>query len=144
MTLNRSVHVSADFPKTLTKRIKPLSGVRVLVVEDEIVQALALATVIADLGGCVLANAYSFEQAMKVIKNVKFDCAILDINLGGTLSFAIADLLQQRDIPILFCTAYADAANVFSGQGPVACLEKPIQKIELRDALLGILKRTPS
>ena len=136
--------VSAEFPKTLTKRIKPLSGVRVLVVEDEIVQALALATEIADLGGSVLANAYSFEQAMKVIKNAKFDCAVLDINLGGTLSFEIADLLQQRGIPILFCTAYANAATVFAGKGPVACLEKPIQKIELRDALLGILKQTPS
>src|SRR5258706_9972201 len=144
MTVNRSVLVPAEFPKTLTKRIKPLSGVRVLVVEDEIVQALALATEIADLGGSVLANAYSFEQAMKVIKNAKFDCAVLDINLGGTLSFELADLLQQRGIPILFCTAYANAATAFAGKGPVACLEKPIQKIELRDALLGILKRTPS
>jgi CheY-like chemotaxis protein len=96
------------------------------------------------LGGSVLANAYSFEQAMKVIKNAKFDCAVLDINLGGTLSFELADLLQQRGIPILFCTAYANAATVFAGKGPVACLEKPIQKIELRDALLGILKQTPS
>src|SRR5258706_13825496 len=114
MTVNRSVLVPAEFPKTLTKRIKPLSGVRVLVVEDEIVQALALATEIADLGGSVLANAYSFEQAMKVIKNAKFDCAVLDINLGGTLSFEIAALLQQRCIPILFCTAYANAATVSS------------------------------
>jgi hypothetical protein len=65
IAVNRSVLVSAEFPKTLTKRIKPLSGVRVLVVEDEIVQALALATEIADLGGSVLANAYSFEQATK-------------------------------------------------------------------------------
>jgi CheY-like chemotaxis protein len=143
MMLNRSVFISAEFPKTLTKRIKPLSGVRILIVEDEIVQALALENIIAELGGCVLAIAYGFEQAMKVAKGAQFDCAILDINLGGTLSFAIAELLQQRDVPVLFCTAYADAANVFAGEGPVACLEKPIQKIELRDALLGILKQTP-
>jgi CheY-like chemotaxis protein len=144
LSISTSVLTSGEHPKTLTKRIKPLSGVRVLVVEDDILQALALATVIADLGGCVLANAYSFEQAMKVIKNAKFDCAVLDINLRGTLSFAIADLLQQRGVPVLFCTAYANAATAFAGRGPMACLEKPIQKIELRDALLGILKRTPS
>jgi CheY-like chemotaxis protein len=79
------------------------------------------------------------SKQRRVIKNAKFDCAVLDINLGGTLSFEIADLLQQRGIPILFCTAYANAATVFAGKGPVACLEKPIQKIELRDALLGVL-----
>ena len=141
--LNRSALVSVEFPKTLTKRIKPLAGVRIVIVEDDIVQALALENLIAELGGCVLATAYSFEQAINVVNGAQFDCAILDINLGGTLSFAIADLLQRRDVPILFCTAYAEAANVFAGQGPVACLEKPIQKIELRDALLGVLKQTP-
>ena len=144
MTLSTSVLASREHPKTLTKRIRPLSGVRVLIVEDEILQALALGAVIADLGGCVPAIAHGFEQAMEVLEDAELDCAILDLNLNGTLSFAIADRLQQLGIPILFCTAYANAATVFAGKGPVACLEKPIEKIELRDALLGILKRTPS
>ena len=102
MTLSTSVLTSGEHPKTLTKRIKPLSGVRVLVVEDEILQALALENIIAELGGCVLANAYSFEQAMKVIKNAKFDCAVLDINLS-----------HHKGIGDFVCTDYCLQIHVF-------------------------------
>jgi CheY-like chemotaxis protein len=118
-----------------------LTGVRVLIVEDETLQALALAEMVAKLGGSVAGIANRFEDAMQAAHGEAFDCAILDVNLGGTLSFPIADRLQQRGVPILFCTAYADAAKVFAGKGPVACLDKPIDKIALRDALLGLLKQ---
>jgi CheY-like chemotaxis protein len=128
-------------PKTLTKWPKPLLGVRVLIAEDEILQALALADMIAKLGGSVAVIANSFEEAMEATDSEAFDCAILDVNLGGTLSFPIADYLQQRDVPVLFCTAYAGAARVFPEKGPVACLDKPIEKLALRDALLGLLKQ---
>jgi CheY-like chemotaxis protein len=128
-------------PKTLTKSPEPLLGVRVLIVEDETLQALALADMVGKLGGSVAAIANRFEDAMEASQGEAFDCAILDVNLGGTLSFPIADSLQQRGIPVLFCTAYADAANVFAGKGLVACLDKPIEKIALRDALLGLLKQ---
>jgi CheY-like chemotaxis protein len=133
--------VPGEHPKTLTKWPKPLLGVRVLIVEDENLQALALADMIAKLGGSVVAVANRFEDAMEVSDNETFDCAVLDVNLGGTLSFPIADRLQQQGVPILFCTAYAGAANVFAGKGLMACLDKPIEKIALRDALLGLLKQ---
>jgi CheY-like chemotaxis protein len=131
----------SEHPKTLTKRPKPLSGLRVLIVEDETLQALALADMVAKLGGSVAAIANRFEDGMEASLGEAFDCAILDVNLGGTLSFPIAEHLQQRGVPILFCTAYADAAKVFAGRGPVACLDKPIEKVALRDALLGLLKQ---
>jgi CheY-like chemotaxis protein len=118
-----------------------LTGVRVLIVEDETLQALALADMVAKLGGSIAAIANRFEEAMEASHGGAFDCVILDVNLGGTLSFPIADCLQRRGVPILFCTAYADASKVFEGKGPVACLDKPIEKIALRDALLGLLKQ---
>jgi CheY-like chemotaxis protein len=130
-----------EHPKTLTKWPKPLTGVRILIVEDETLQALALADMVAKLGGSVAAIANRFEDAMEALDGEAFDCAILDVNLGGTLSFPIADCLQQRGVPILFCTAFADASKVFGGKGPAACLDKPIEKLALRDALLGLLKQ---
>jgi len=128
-------------PKTLTKRPKPLSGVRVLVVEDEILQALALEDIIVKLGGAAPVIVCRFEHAMEALNGREFDCAILDLNLSGTLSFPIADRLQERGVPILFCTAYADAAKLFAGTA--VCLDKPIERVALRDALLGLLKQAP-
>jgi CheY-like chemotaxis protein len=131
----------AGHPKSPAKRSRPLNGVRVLVVEDEILQALALEDIIVKLGAEAPVIVCRFEHAMEALEGREFDCAILDVNLSGTLSFPIADRLQQRGVPILFCTAYADAAKVFAATGPVACLDKPIEKIALRDALLGLLKQ---
>jgi len=140
MRLDNHRSGSAEWhPKTLTKRSKPLSGIRVLVVEDEILQALALEDIIVKLGGAPPVVVCRFEHAMKALDGGEFDCAILDVNLSGTLSFPIADRLRQRGVPILFCTAYADAARVFAGTG--VCLDKPIERVALRDALLGLLKQ---
>jgi CheY-like chemotaxis protein len=136
---NHARGLEAGHPKTLTKRSRPLSGVRILVVEDEILQALAIEDIIVKLGGEPPVIVCRFEHAMEALDGPEFDCAILDVNLSGTLSFPIADRLQQRGVPILFCTAYADAAKVFAAKGPVACLDKPIEKVALRDALLGLL-----
>jgi CheY-like chemotaxis protein len=102
MTFENAVSpaVEHDNPKTLTKRLMPLSGVRVLIVEDEIIQAMALKDIIADLGGSVPAISNQFEQAIEAVdRGGQFDCAILDINLNGTLSFPIADLLLRRPSP---------------------------------------------
>jgi two-component SAPR family response regulator len=103
-------------------------------------QALALEDIIVALGGSVPAIACGFERAMQALDGVEFDCAILDVNLSGTLSFAIAARLQQRSIPFVFCTAYADAAKVFTGKKSVVCLDKPVEKVALRDTVLGLLK----
>jgi CheY-like chemotaxis protein len=129
--------------KRLTGRPRPLAGVRLLIAEDETLQALALADIIDQFGGAVTAMANHFDDAMEAAQDGEFDCAILDVNLGGMLSFPIADRLQERGVPILFCTAYADAAKVFARKGPVAWLDKPVDKVALRDALLGLLTQVP-
>jgi CheY-like chemotaxis protein len=138
---NHARGTTAGHPKSLTKRSQPLSGVRILIVEDEILQALALEDIIVKLGGMAPVIVCRFEHAIEALEGGGFDCAILDVNLSGTLSFPIADRLQQQGIPILFCTAYADAARVFAAKEPVAFLDKPIEKVALRDALLGLLKQ---
>jgi DNA-binding response OmpR family regulator len=137
---NQILGPAAVHSRTLPKRQKPLKGARVLIVEDEILQALALEDIIVKLGGAPVIVC-RFEHAMEALDSGEFDCALLDVNLGGTLSFPIARRLQQQGVPILFCTAYVDDAMHFAGEGPIACFDKPIEKDGLRDALLGLLKQ---
>ena len=82
---------------------------------------------------------YTYEQARDAVGLEAFDCAILDVNLGGTLSFRIADLLRMRGTPFIFCTAYADAVNVYPSASDTPRLDKPVEEDELRDALLRAL-----
>ncbi len=36
-----------------------------------------------------------------------FDLAILDVNLNGTMSFPVADIIINRRIPLIFASGYA-------------------------------------
>jgi DNA-binding response OmpR family regulator len=116
-----------------------LSGFRFLIVEDEVLQAACLADMLVALGGTVSETAYGYDQARRSVDEVVFDCAILDINLGGVLSFPIIDRLCERSIPFVICTAYGAATDVHPGAWAAPRLDKPLQLPELREAVLEAL-----
>ena len=117
----------------------PLSGYRFLIIEDEVLQATHLAEMLGELGGSVSKAVHGYEQARKAVDEVAFDCAILDINLSGTLAFHIADILRDRGIPFVICTAYADAVDVHPGAWGAPRLDKPVQLADLQEAVLEAL-----
>jgi CheY-like chemotaxis protein len=123
----------------LTQKSQPLAGYSFLIVEDEILQAQRVGDMVADMGGTVAKMAYGFEQARKAISDTVFDCAILDINLSGTLSFRLAESLKRQNIPFVFCTAYAEAADVYPDASETPRVDKPVRPTDLRDALLSVL-----
>jgi two-component SAPR family response regulator len=122
----------------------PLSGSRVLVVEDDMMQALLLGDMVTELGGKVSMIASRLDQALEALDQNEIDCAILDVNLGGTLSHRLAAALRRRDIPFLYCTAYVEAASVFPPIATAPRLGKPVQKDELRETLVRILDAAKS
>jgi CheY-like chemotaxis protein len=125
----------------LPNQSQPLADYRFLIVEDEILQAQRVGEMITEMGGTVAKIAYGFEQARAAIAETAFDCAILDINLGGTLSFRLAETLKRQQIPVVFCTAYAEAVDVYPDAAHTPRVDKPVRPTDLRDALLSVLKR---
>ncbi len=119
---------------------RPLAGYRVLIIEDEVMQAWGLSGMVADLGGTVGSIAYSDEQARQVLSQQSFDCVILDLNLDGIYAYPITSLLQQLGVPFVFCTAYAESVDVFSGVSDVPRLNKPVLAADLRDAILLVTR----
>jgi CheY-like chemotaxis protein len=125
---------------TLPRSPLPLAGYRFLIVEDEILQAQRVGDMLVEMGGTVAKITYGFEQARAAISDTDFDCAILDINLSGTLSFRLAVSLKREKIPFVFCTAYAEAADVYPDASNTPRIDKPVRPTDLRDALLSVLK----
>lgn len=122
----------------------PLAGIRFLVIEDEIMQAMLLGEMLTEMGGIVSETAYAFDQARSAIYKDAFDCAVLDINLSGTLSFPIAETLKVRGIPFVFCTAFSQGVDVFPSASEIATVDKPVQPEELLEAVLEALERRKS
>ncbi len=99
-----------------------LQGARVLIVEDDFVVAMAANDMVGWLGGIAAGTARSVAAAQEKIRQPGFDCVMLDVNLNGVLSFGIAAELQERGIPVVFCTAYS---HVFDGFEHVPRVMKP-------------------
>lgn len=95
---------------------------------------------LAEMGGTVAKIAYGFEQARAAISGTSFSCAILDINLNGTLPFRLAESLKRQKIPFVFRTAYAEAAGVYPDAADTPRVDRPVRPADLRDALLSVLE----
>jgi CheY-like chemotaxis protein len=119
--------------------ISPLVGRRVLVVEDEMMIAMLVEDMLAELGCSVVGPAHALDAALNLAKTESgLDAALLDVNLGGQPVFAVADALRAKGVPAIFSTGYGDAGLRDVDRGsPV--LQKPFRAGDLARALHAAL-----
>lgn len=112
-----------------------LEGRRILVVEDEYLIADEMRGTLLDAGAQVLGPVPTIGEAMSVLAAEPGpDGALLDINLGGTTVFDLADALARHAVPIVFATGYDNAA-IPDRFADVPRLEKPVKAHNLLAAL---------
>jgi|SRR5579872_2849291 len=119
-----------------------LRGRRVLVVEDEMMIAMLVEDMLADLGCSVVGPAHGLDAALKLAHSeVGLDAALLDVNLAGQPVFAVADALRAKGVPAIFSTGYGEAGLRDIDRGsPV--LQKPFRAGDLARALNQALGAT--
>ncbi len=86
----------------------------IFIVEDDSLLAWALAAAIEDLGYTVAGSATSAERAVPMVLDAAPTAVIMDIRLAGHQTGLDAGraIRAHSDVPILFCTAYADVPEV--------------------------------
>ena len=85
---------------------------------DDVLSALTIQDFVESLGCEVVGHARTLEQGMALAANSEFDIALLDIELDGENSYALAHWLAMRDVPFVFTTGKADG-------GPAWCRDRP-------------------
>jgi CheY-like chemotaxis protein len=120
-----------------------LAGKRVLIVEDEYIVALNIATEATARGAVVVGPVGTVDDALEAIKNADVDGAILDINLRRRESFPVADALADRHVPFVFATGYAIAHDIPARHANAVVLEKPTPPGVLCCALERAMSATP-
>ena len=106
---------------------KTLAGQRVLVLEDDFLQASNLATVLEEAGATVVGPCNNVAAARARIAEAT--CATLDVKLRGGSSLAFAQELKNHLLPYIFITGY-DATMIPSELADVIRLRKPFAERE--------------
>ena len=116
-----------------------LAGLKVLVVEDEMMVSMLIEDMLGDLGCQVVGPATRLDEAMELARTADIDCAVLDVNLAGQPSFALADLLREKGRPFAFATGYGDGALRDIDKGALV-LQKPFRESDLQ-RIVGLLRQ---
>jgi CheY-like chemotaxis protein len=113
----------------------PLS---VLIVEDEVMIRMLLAGMLEELGHSVVGEAGHVDEALALVNSgLKFDVAILDLNLDGKTAEPIAKAVEARGLKFLFATGYGASGlpGPFKGR---TFLQKPFAAATLAQALAAL------
>jgi CheY-like chemotaxis protein len=117
----------------MAEALKP----RVLIVEDEMIVAMFLEDVLAELGYPVAGTVSTIEDGLAKVGEGDFDVALLDVHVAGKEVFPLADRLAENDIRMIFATGYGERGlpDRYKGR-PV--LQKPFSPDELKKALAAL------
>lgn len=86
-------------------------SLRVLVLEDEWMIADQVATALTSAGFDVVGPVGHVKQAFALLANASVDVAVLDINVHGERSFALAEQLAQTGTPFVFPSGYSQSVS---------------------------------
>jgi CheY-like chemotaxis protein len=114
-----------------------LEGLRVLVVEDNLLLAEVTKLLLEDSGCQVVGPAGWLQHGLELAEQEKLDGAILDINLHGEMSFPIAEVLRTRGVPFIFVTGYEDRSIVPMAYRSAPRLDKPVAEDRLTEVLVA-------
>lgn len=122
---------------------EPLAGARILIVEDDAVQALDLAASLAEAGAAIVGPVASLSEASDLALETACDAAILDLRLRDRNASALARQLLQQGIPFIVYTGYPDSAFFRSDWPGYELVTKPadLQHLLRRVAALIAWKR---
>ena len=109
-------------------------SLQLLLVEDEALIAMMAEDLVEALGHSVCITAATLDEALGVCSNGAFDAALLDVNLNGDSSMAVATLLAARGCPFAFTTGYG-AGGVGPEHAGRPVLTKPYALADLEAVL---------
>ena len=104
---------------------------RILLVEDSMIIALDTEECLLSLGADAVHVQATVAGALEALSRADFDFALLDFNLGGESSEAVAEALRARGIPFWLATGYGEMADQLEEIGARGLLVKPYGREEL-------------
>jgi PAS domain S-box-containing protein len=114
---------------------------RVLIVEDDAIIGMMMREILSEHGLFTVGPCCTVAEALAAAAG-DFDCAILDLNLGGESVYPVAASLVERNVPFAFVTGYG-RESIDTKFSHVSLLQKPITRESLESYLRATLGPQP-
>jgi light-regulated signal transduction histidine kinase (bacteriophytochrome) len=119
---------------------RPLEGITVLLVEDNMLIALEAEEMLIDLGAKLVVSASTLKAAEGAISAHEFGFAMLDISIGRSRSFDFARRLGTTGMPYIFASGYGDQVALDSDHSASIIIQKPYERDHLRRAIHLVMR----
>lgn len=83
-----------------------LTGIRVLIVEDEPIVAMGIADQLVEAGAIIVGTFRTVTTAIKAVHANEIDAAVVDFVLADGESGPVQDALEQKGVPFVVLTAH--------------------------------------
>jgi DNA-binding response OmpR family regulator len=113
-----------------------LAGLRVVVVEDELLVAMLIEDILAEQNCVIVGPFHRVDLALETARGGKVDLAVLDVNVAGVKVWPVAEILEARHIPFLLLSGYGKDAVPVDHPGWEVCA-KPFRP----ETLIAMLTR---
>src|SRR5688500_1240820 len=123
---------------------RPSLGVRVVIAEDEAIVRLDLKEILEEEGYDVVGETGRGDEAVKLVRELGPDLAILDIKMPGQDGLTAArEITAEQRAAVLILTAFSQRNLIEEARdaGVLAYLIKPFQRSELIPAIEVALGR---
>jgi signal transduction histidine kinase len=146
-SLDAGRHPRLDLPRAVDLQLADLTGVRLLLVDDD-ADALQLAKDALTAAGATVTTATNATDALQALDGERFDAALLDVGMPGVNGYELLRQIRRRpkdaqgSLPIGALTAYARATDRARSleSGFQLHLSKPVQPNELAAAALALAR----
>jgi DNA-directed RNA polymerase specialized sigma24 family protein/CheY-like chemotaxis protein len=111
----------------------------VLIIEDELLIAMDLETIVGSLGHTVQDVATTKEEALAAVKRRKPGLILADVKLadGSSGLDAVREIVTDNEVPIVFITAYPEKVLTGERPEPTFLISKPFQ----RETVMAIISQ---
>lgn len=112
---------------------KSLTGMRLLLLEDEVLIAMDVEQLCLDEGAEAVVTCRDLAEARSV--ETSYDAAVVDVMLNGETTLSFAAELKARNIPFIFASGYTEREDLKAAFPDIPVVGKPYSGADLIAAL---------
>ncbi|MDI6027776.1 response regulator [Corticibacterium sp. UT-5YL-CI-8] len=123
---------------------QPLTGMKILVLEDEFLIAMDVEQLCRDHGAEDVVIMQTVDHMSAEHAATSFDAAVVDLMLNNQSTIDYARKLQNAGMPFVFASGYTDTKEMLSDFPEVVLVSKPYAGSDLIEALVEASSRRSS